>query len=184
VKQTVQNEIDRLLKDLPFGSIAFNAPTALALQESAEIELVLSLHERAAKLKRRVSALGEKIGATRIKVSQLMEARLTGLGWEILALTPKVQAVAGKEVTTWRWQIRATEAGTRQLHLTLSALLDVDGSKSPRTVRTLDRIIEIQVPWVHRLSGFAGENWQWLWAAIAAPLLGCFLRRRRNAARP
>ena len=184
VKQPAQNEIDRLLKALPFGSIAFNAPTALGLRESAEIELVLSLHERAAKLKHRISALGEKIGAGNIKVSKLMEARLTGLGWEVLALTPKVQAVAGKEVTTWRWQIRATEAGTRQLHLTLSALLDVDGSQSPRLVRTFDRVIEVQVSWVHRLSGFAGENWQWLWAAIAAPLVGCFLRKRRNTARP
>jgi len=41
----------------------------------------------------------------------------------------------------------------------------------PHTIRTFDRRVMIQVTWAKRLSGFLGQNWQWLWTAILLPLV-------------
>jgi hypothetical protein len=111
-----------------------------------------------------------------------MEARLTGVGFRIEAVTPEVQAVTRRQNTEWRWEVEPTGTGTRRLHLTLSALIDVEGTESPRTVRTFSQTLEVRVTLLRRLSGFVGENWQWLWTALLIPVGGWMLRKRRQPA--
>ena len=112
-----------------------------------------------------------------------MEARLTGGGFRIEALTPERQPVGRSSTTEWRWEVHKTEGGSHALHLTLSALITVEGERTPRAVRTFDREIEIQVTLRQRITGFVGDNWQWLWAALIVPLLGLAagsVKARRN----
>jgi hypothetical protein len=169
--------IDRIIARLPRANAAFNAPTALALGESAVVQLRLSAQKSIRELKEEITALGEKEGAN-IKVSERMEARLTGLGFEIEAVTPETQGVSGQETTEWKWEIEPTETGTQRLHLTLTALIEVDGQASPRTVRTFERMLVVDVALSTRVSQFVGDNWQWLWTAILIPLAGWLVRRR------
>ena len=161
--------IDRELAKLELANIAFNAPRTLRLAETADIQLLLSPVETRAQLQDRLTAVGDRVGA-RIRVTNTMEARLTGSGFEIEAITPETQAVARNSVTEWRWEIEPTRTGTRRLHLTLSAIIDVDGASVPRTIRVFDQTLTIHVTWFDRLSGFVGDNWQWLWTAIVVPL--------------
>lgn len=114
-------EIDQVIRGLPWVNIAFNAPATLALGESVVVQLLLSPAQPVRRLKRQLTELGERRGA-RIKASNRMEARLTGVGFRIEAVTPEVQAVAGRQNTEWRWEVEPTGTGTRRLHLTLSAL--------------------------------------------------------------
>jgi hypothetical protein len=93
-------------------------------------------------------------------------------------VTPELQAVSGEDVTEWRWEIEATQTGRQRLHLTLTAIIELAGSQSPRTIRTFDKILEIRVSWSRRMSNFIGQNWQWLWTAILIPLGAWFLRSR------
>ena len=170
-------EIDQIIASLPRANAAFNAPTALALGESAVVQLRLSAQKSIRELKEEITALGEKEGAN-IKVSDRMEARLTGLGFEIEAVTPETQGVSGQDVTEWKWEIEPTERGTQRLHLTLTALIEVDGEASPRTVRTFERMLVVDVALSTRVSEFVGDNWQWLWTAILIPVAGWLVRRR------
>ena len=175
-------EIDRILEGLPLASVAFNAPTALPRGESAVIQLLLSLPKPIEDLQDELDEVGEREGA-RVRVSPLMEARLTGgSGLDVSAITPERQAVGSGTDTEWSWEIDAAEAGTEELHLTLSALITVEGDRTPRAIRTFDRTIVIHVGWGDRIEGFVGGNWQWLWAAVIAPFLGLVwgARRRRR----
>jgi hypothetical protein len=169
--------IDQIIASLPRANAAFNAPTALSLGESAVVQLRLSAQKSIRELKEEITALGEKEGAN-IKVSDRMEARLTGLGFEIEAVTPETQGVSGQDVTEWKWEIEPTETGTQRLHLTLTALIEVDGEASPRTVRTFERMLVVDVALSKRVSEFVGDNWQWLWTAILIPVAGWLVRRR------
>jgi Divergent InlB B-repeat domain len=169
--------IDRIIANLPRANAAFNAPTELALGESAVVQLRLSAQKSIRELKEEITALGEKEGAN-IKVSDRMEARLTGLGFEIEAVTPETQGISGQDVTEWKWEIEPTETGTQRLHLTLTALIEVDGEASPRTVRTFERMLVVDVALSTRVSEFVGDNWQWLWTAILIPVAGWLVRRR------
>jgi Divergent InlB B-repeat domain len=175
-------EIDRVIQRLPWANIAFNAPTTLTLGESVVVELLLSAEQPIGRLEKEITALGKRKGA-RIRASDRMEARLTGLGFEIEAVTPETQGVAGEGVTQWKWEVKPTETGAQRLHLTLSAIIQVRGNDSPRTVRTFEQTLVVDVTWRARLSKFVGDNWQWLWTAILIPIVGWALGRRARQGR-
>lgn len=110
-----------------------------------------------------------------------MEAHLTGLGFQVTAVTPELQAISQSEVTSWKWDVQATEPGHHRLHLTVTAIFDIGGSPTPRTIRTFDRTIEVKVTFSRRVVDFGRANWEWLWAALVVPLGGWFIKRRLRA---
>lgn len=164
------------------ANIAFAAPRELGLNEQGEVQLLLSTRQPISELKDQISDLGAKEGAS-ILVSDVMTATLTGLGFSIEEITPTTQVVADAGVTQWRWSVEPTRPGTRRLHLTLSALISVNGSERPYTVRSFERVLPVNVTWSGRLTGFVGKNWQWLWTTLLVPgvlALWGYLRRRRS----
>ncbi len=163
------NPVDRALAELREANIAFYAPTELDLDEQGDVRLVLSIERSIEELEEEIEELGETEGAT-IRVSDVMIADLSGLGFAIEEITQSTQVVAGEGITDWRWNIAPTETGSRRLHLTLSALISVNGSERPYTIQTFEAELTVRVSWPERVSGFVGENWQWLWTTILVPL--------------
>ncbi len=170
--------VDRALEKMQFANAAFNVPAAMNLRDTASIQLLLSLVTPTEELKKMIEAEGLKEGV-RIQVSNRMEARLSGSNFSITAVTPEVQAVSRNVTTEWKWDIKPVSEGKQYLHLTLSALINVDGASTPRAIRTFDKTIEVEVPWRQKTSLFIENNWQWLWAVILAPLAGWLWKRRK-----
>lgn len=175
--------IDRKLASLPLGSIAFNTPQSVSFGDVATIELLASLKETEAELRNAIRESGAvETGA--IRLSHRMDARLTGAGFKIEAVTPDVQALSRNEQTRWLWQIEPTKTETLDLHLTLSALLTIDGEAMTRSVRTFERTIEVNVPLQSQVLAFAGQHFEWLITTLAVPLSGALyyrFRRRKRA---
>ncbi len=78
------HNVDKLLDKMQFGAIAFNVPKNINIEDSPQIQLILSLAETIEELKILLTEEGYKIGAT-IRVSDRMEARLTGYMFQITA---------------------------------------------------------------------------------------------------
>jgi hypothetical protein len=108
-----------------------------------------------------------------------MEARLTGYMFNITAITDEIQAVSESHNTEWRWEIHPKEEGKHSLHLTLTALIEVDGHSTPRAIRTFDKIIEVTVTRTQKLFNFFKNNWQWVWTAILIPIMGWLWKRKK-----
>lgn len=161
--------IDEILGGLDVGHIAFNAPNRMAIDEPTTIQLVLGVKKTLEELKKQITAQGEKIEAE-VRVSDRMEARLSGSDFSITALTPGVQLVSRNEATEWKWEVTPKKSGKHVLHLTLDVLLNIEGSIAARNLRTFDREIEVQVSWSTVARDFVKDNWQWLWATVLVPL--------------
>jgi hypothetical protein len=172
--------VDELLNKMEFGVIAFNAPTHINIDDSSQIQLLLSLADTVENLKQSITEEGEKVGAT-IKVTDRMEARLSGYMFQITAITPETQAISKSQETEWKWEIHPKEEGKHRLHLTLTALLEIDGRSTPRAIRTFDKEIEVTITTSQKISIFFKKNWQWLWAAILVPVLGWLWKRKKAA---
>lgn len=172
--------VDQILEKLEFGNIAFNAPPAINVDDTAIIQLLLGLATPVDALKQMIEAAGEKESA-RIQVSDRMEARLSGPNFAITAVTPEVQAVTRSAVTEWKWEVKPRSEGRQHLHLTLSVLINVDGTSTQRAIRTFDKEIEVVVTWDQQVGSFIKNNWQWLWAAILVPLMGWLWGRKKGA---
>ncbi len=66
------NNVDSLLDKMEFATIAFNAPSIINIDDSPQIQLILSLSEAVDEIKQSIIEEGERIGAT-IRVSDRME---------------------------------------------------------------------------------------------------------------
>lgn len=177
-KEADLNAIDAILENMAQGNVAFNVPSQLKLDEVAVISLLLGVEEDIKVLVSKVRAEGQKVGA-RIRVAPRMEARLTGRNLQITAITPEEQAVSQKQITQWKWQITPTTAGKQTLHLTLSALLTIEGQTTPRVLRTFDQDIVVNVSLTQHAKRFVQGNWQWIWAALLVPIAGWLWNRKR-----
>ena len=171
--------IDEALDGLELANLAFNSPRTMRLNEPVVIQLLLSGGRTIEELQEELEAIGEEEGE-QIRVSDTMEAQLTGVGFAIEAVTPATQLVATDGVTEWKWEVEPTKTGERRLHLALSALIDLGGKERTYTVRTFERTLEVRVAFRERLETFAEDNWQWLWTALLVPLGAVLLQRRRQ----
>ncbi len=171
--------IDMLLERLELANIAFNAPRSMNISDSPKIQLLLSLGETEEELKAAIKAMGDKVGAA-IRVNNRMQARLSGYMFQITAITPEEQAVSRSGRTEWSWEIHPKKEGSHDLHLTLSAIFEVNGRETRRVVRTFDRAIEVNVSASQKVTGFLSGNWQWLWAAVLVPIAGWLWKRKRG----
>ncbi|MGH9452314.1 MAG: hypothetical protein ACRD11_17535 [Terriglobia bacterium] len=178
--------IDRALQSLPKGNIAFNAPGAMLLEKSYGIYLLLapqeSIQELQQALRKQIESQQNLEGVS-IQIAPEMEARLTGQNFAIAAVTPETQAVSGQGETEWRWDVTPLKAGTGELHLTLSAILQVNGGSVPRSIQTFDRQIPVQVTWNQRILGFISNHWDWLWTVVIIPM-GAWIWNKKRKRQP
>lgn len=163
--------VDDLLADMDDAQIAFNVPEHLNIEESAQIQLLLSLQEEIGALKQAVEEAGRKEGAS-IKVGDRMEAVLSGPMFDILEITRSLQAVSERERTEWKWEVTPREEGSHNLYLTLSAFLQVEGDTIPRVIKSFEKEITVEVTAGQKVEAFASANWQWLWAVVVVPIAG------------
>jgi hypothetical protein len=170
--------IDAAVATLQQASIAFNAPKTLELAQTEQIQLLLDLNQPPEALGLALTSEGAR-RSSQVGVAARMEARLTGEQFQITATTPEEQLISSKGPTEWRWDIRPKATGPQELHLTLTALFDVEGKPGRRHIRTFDETIEVEVTLVDQVSGFLEKNWQWLWTAILVPV-GFYFWKRRN----
>jgi hypothetical protein len=147
------------------------------LGEVKTINLLLSLNKTIEELAKEIKS-SEKIVGAKVAVADSMEARLSGTGFSVLAITPETQAVSMKQPTEWKWDIEARAVGIQKLHLTLTATVLVNGVKTPRTIRTFDKTIDVTVKWTERVKNFIDGNWKWLWATIVVPAAGWWWQKQ------
>lgn len=177
--RSAHDSLKEVFPQFQMGNIVFNTPDTMKFGETRGIQLLLSPKLTFQELEKQLEKSGE-VRRRRIRISQVMEANLTGRGFKIDPITVALQLVNPDGVTEWRWEVTSLEAGRHNLYLTMNAILEIDGKELPHTIQTLYEVIEVQVTWQQRVSGFVAEHWKWLWTAIVVPLVGWLWERRKQ----
>jgi hypothetical protein len=170
--------VDRLLAQLQPGHVAFNAPQAINVEDTVLVQLVVRPGASRAELRERIEGPGRVLDEA-VQVANTMQARLTGEGFRITAQTPERQLVSSG-VTEWAWEITPTAPGRHTLTLALDALVPLDGSVVPRTLRTFRKPIEVDVTAGQRVASFVEENGKWVWTTLLVPVFGWVAKRRKD----
>ncbi len=175
------DSVDRALGSMIWANIAFNAPQKVSLADKAQIQLLLSIHESMDELRGLIIAAGKKESAT-IKVSNQMEARLTGQegSFKILKITPEEQAVGSIGTFEWKWEVEPLMPGVHTLYLSLIAHFSVDGVPTRKSIRTFEKKIEVEVSSGQWALQFLEKNWQWLCTTILVPAAVLLWTQRRR----
>jgi len=155
--------IDQVLEGLEFANIALSAPQTAKLHQTTVIELYLGLSIPLEELRRQFEGAGEK-EFSRIRVSQRIEARLSGSNFAVLAMTPEEQAIDRTGIIGWKWEVKPMSTGRHSLHLTLSTPVPV-GDVRTRTIRTFDKRMGLDVAQGKQLWSLHDKKSQWLYAS-------------------
>jgi len=173
-EESFLSRVDSILSGTYSGNIAFNVPdTVMSVGAAAGVQLLLSATQTLDSLEKQVKYSGT-VESHAVRISDIMEAKLTGDGFDIIAVNPERQAVSAHEETEWKWEIKAIEPGPQQLHLTLNMILSYDGEMIPRVIKSFDRNIMIRVSFRQRIAAIFHDHWEKLWTLIFIPIIGGF----------
>ncbi len=162
-----------------YGTIVFNVPEALTLNQTVVIHLALSPTVPLQDIERHVTEEGA-LKNRRIRISKIMTADLKGSGFEIIPITESMQAINMDDITDWRWEVTALKPGSRHLHLTVNTIVEIDDQERIRTIHSHSELINIHVSMQQQISIFVAGNWKWLWSAIFVPFAGWIWESRKR----
>jgi len=80
------------------------------------------------------------------------------------------QLTDADEDTTWNWDVRATQAGKQRLTVTLTAIIDMEGTEGTRDVSTFYREVEVEA--LPKLVGEHARHCERVWA-ISRSAVAC-----------
>jgi hypothetical protein len=172
---------------MALGSIAFNVPPSMSLNQAETVKLLLRAEQASEELQKTLRDQGVvgDIRTATIRIHDRMQAVLLGDGFQISPVTADTLPISKQEPTQWEWDVRAQRYGTLKLNVVLNAIVDVNDGSGPRpyTIRTFSQTYIVQVPgYGGRVATFAKNNWPWLIATVAI-LVGGWLWNRKGKKR-
>jgi hypothetical protein len=176
-------QIDALVK----GSAAVSVPATVKQQDVFTVHLRVSPEGTGtltAALKNDFPENETVIGKSDVRLTSTMQARVSGIGFEVDPKEPVDQLVSVSEPTDWSWQVTAKNAGRLSLDFELLGFVDTGGDKpKQRTFFSYRQPVDVEVS----PKAFVTSNWQWLASTLVIPLAlaawGAF-KKRREPGRP
>jgi hypothetical protein len=181
-------EIDQALKAALTGSIAYNAPQAMKLNETATIELLLNPSVEPGVLATQITQPGEVVTAS-VEITPRMKAVLLQQSQDAFFIQPlhdnAEQLISTTETTKWSWDVTAKLGGVQRLTLVVYRLITVDGNDNWRVVESYRSDIDVEVGMLQR---FLMLDWKWiagiLVTALFIPAFWRWMDQRRKPAEP
>lgn len=165
------NSIDTILQSAVVGHIAYNAPTSMQLEQTVDIQLLLSPSASPEDLKKQIIEAGQ-ITAAELLITPLMKAELKSDDPQAFIIQTfhdnAEQVVVTVESTEWRWAITAKKSGDQVLTLTLFRQVQYNGQTYWRMLETYKNKIHISVSLEQQLHRF---DWKWLAGILLTTLL-------------
>jgi hypothetical protein len=203
-------QVDAELKRALQGNFQYTAPSAMKLNETFTIELLLNPSLSADELATQIvensglvtstaepgklltSGGGEvKVVGRELEITPLMKVVLLAEDPQGFLIQPlhdnEVQIVGKNNTTTWRWLITAKKAGTQKLILIIYRQVKLDEEAYWRDVETYRADINVNVTFAQWLGSL---DWKWIAGVlVTALLIPAFWRwidqrRKRNEEAP
>lgn len=188
-KATSISEIDKHLKGMIKGNIAFSYPAEMEKDEIRVFKVKIGINKSQKELMEIIKAegvsSGEKIVPGELKVSEIMVATLTGIGFKIDPLAPIEHPMSESKPTSWEWQIQALKAGKQPLTLKLEAVVSINGKERNYQIETFSTEIIVSVTTKDWIIDIFTKN-PWLGGLIIPPVVAYLYRiyRNRNKLKP
>jgi hypothetical protein len=175
-KDKVEGDI---INQLYNASMAFGVPENANIDDNIKAELLIDMTKSATELEKTLTIKERKIHDT-IKVSHIIRANLVAPDFKVTNITPEEQALSSLEPTQWRWILEPTSAGTYDVNLIITAIVNIDDQSSLHTIKTYDKTLYIEITPKQRIKMWLANYWQWLFSTLLLPF-GLWVYRKRVA---
>lgn len=161
----IRNAVDKMKKNLEKAIIVYDTPSRMRKNVTQPVKLHMSPTKSIQELLTEFS--GKEKQSARIKYSNRTSVKLISGNkdaFEITSLAPNIQAIATlvSDENEWRWDVTALKTGEQFMHLTVTALIEVEGSETPIWTKTFDRKIKVFVTNSQLIKEFYVEHWEYI----------------------
>lgn len=163
------------------ANMVLTVPEIANINEDVRVELLLHLEKAITELQRVVTERGTQYTDT-VKVSRVVEVKLTAPAFDVNPITPTRQILQNTETNTWKWTLRPKNAGKHLIDITVIAVVEAEGARVENTLLTYKRQVQIEITTRQLLSQWFSQYWQWLATTIVIPLLLWWFKSRRKPA--
>ena len=182
---TAQTKVDSIRNAMPWAKAGLIVPTVMNKGETRTVYFVIDPDDMGPE--KHTGDLANKVSArdslieSRVQFSSTMKAELTGsAGLEIAVIGPSEQSVYTDRKTEWRWKVTAVAPGPQWLTMSLLAIVTLDGDRGVHRIQTFEADTIVQVSLGRQISGFVGNNWQWLLTTLVLPIGAWLVKRKRK----
>jgi hypothetical protein len=174
-----------LAESVEEGAVAYNAPETMRLNETVEIQVLLSKTISGDELEQLLSAEGTYYSDDEVEIADRMKATLQSEDEEAFNIRPlhsNDSQLVGSGRTEWRWSVTARKPRAQKLTLVLERLVWFEEQGEWRFVDSYARDIVVTVTpieWV--------VHGGWIWVVLGGVLAGSaigFWSLRRSRRRP
>ncbi|HVN53662.1 MAG TPA: hypothetical protein VMT46_04975 [Anaerolineaceae bacterium] len=177
-------EIDQLLETIQ-GNLAFNAPSAMNLEDTTTIHLLISPTLTKEELAKEINAAeNQAVITSAVNITPRMKAELKSADPEAFNIQPlhdsPEQLLSTGEPTEWKWLVQAKKEGKQDMTLSVYRLVEFEGKEYWRE-KSYEKNIEVKVTLIGLIRRF---DWKWLVGlavtGIAVPLFIRWLDQRKK----
>ncbi len=176
-----KSSVDHEIEKMQMANIVFDTPSSMYRNKTYIINLKLDAVKDISDLFKELSGT-EKESAV-VKYSSTMKAELISenkKAFEITPITPDTQVISSINTTSWKWDVTPLEQGEQNLHLSLTAFLDIEGKEKALSIKTFDKVIEVNISYPDEITLFMQNNWKWILGSLLFPLVGFWWKNNRK----
>jgi hypothetical protein len=168
-------------RELQQGSIVYNPPEQMRLNERTRIEARVTRHPDSTFASNLQGKGPSKV--EQLPVGTKMRGELLSADFTITPLRPEVQQLGEKGFRSWVWEIKPSRTGELTLTLMLSVVYDGDVLE----YKSFDRNIKVSVTPSYATGSWLSRNWDKVLGALGVTAVGAvggllaFVRRRRTS---
>jgi len=161
---------DSIISQLSVASMAFTVPSRSNIHDPVNIQLIIDKSVEPREAERELTKSGSKV-STKIMISKIMEAKVIAPDFTISELGPSQQAMANSIPTEWNWTLIPKSPGVHDVHLIVTAIVNVDGVSTNKQIKTFDKVVTIDITVRQRFFEWFHENWKWVFSVVIGPAL-------------
>jgi len=176
-----KSSVDYAIEKLKNANIVFDTPSSMYRNKTYIINLKLDAVKDISDLLKELNS-SEKESAV-VKYSSTMKAELISenkKAFDITPITPDTQVISSINTTSWKWDVTPLEQGEQNLHLSLTAFLDIEGKEKALSIKTFDKVIKVNISYPDEITLFIQNNWKWILGSLLFPLIGLWWKNTRK----
>jgi len=179
-KDDLSFDIDKYIKKMKKAKMMFNPPQEMVVNSTHVMKLVIDLGKSFDELKENFKH-NAALSKREIKVSDLIEVKLSGTAFKIKPITPEKQHISKIETTTWEWSVTPQQVGEQELQLVVTAIFTKGNGKEISTLKTFDETIKVKsLPMIEQVKNFFASEYKWLFATFFIPIFLWFMKKRKK----
>jgi hypothetical protein len=172
-KPIIIEKIKTISEKLFSASLAFVMVDKANIENTIKAQLLIDPNSKVENLEKQLTVKG-KTTTGNIRVSNVVQAKLIAPDFDVTKITEEEQILSDDKPTEWEWSLKPKKAGTYEVNLSVTAI--IDGHK--HHLKSFEKTLVIEITKEQIFMDWFEENYKWLVTTLLIPLIGFLFKEK------